>query len=92
MESVEQQSLSLLFGMEVSLLNMTPFCKRQDCRVESGAGRMTDAYYPPVYDKAGVNQNPDRNVITTSYRCQTCGKSWTTKTINGESTIHDLKG
>jgi hypothetical protein len=41
--------------------NSNPECPREDCRFSYSPGRATLAYYPPVYDKNGVNTNPDRN-------------------------------
>lgn len=75
------------------MINQTPFCDRNDCRVEgAGTGRMTTAYYAPVHDKEGVNLNPDRNTLTMNLRCLTCGKTWTQETIGQVSTVHNLKG
>jgi len=41
----------------------------------------TLVYYPPIF-KDGVNINPDRNKITTTYECQYCGNKWTISNIN----------
>lgn len=38
----------------------------------------TSTYYPPIYEN-GVNINPDRNIITTTYRCATCDQTFQTK-------------
>jgi len=49
---------------------------RDDCLFEEIGRQTTLAYYAPIYDRAGNNTNPDRNV--TSYRlyCHTCGRRW----------------
>ncbi len=42
------------------MTNPNPECPREDCRFSYGGGTTTCVYYPPVYDKNGVNINPDR--------------------------------
>jgi hypothetical protein len=49
------------------------------CRITPVCSSMTDAYYPPTYDGHGNNINPDRNTVTTQYKCWTCGKEWVTQ-------------
>ena len=44
-----------------------------------GVSCTTAVYYPPIY-KDGVNINPDRNKVTTTYNCCACGKDWTEET------------
>ena len=51
-------------------------CPRDDCMFLQGGGHTTLAYYPPIYDKNGVNTNPDRNTTTSTLKCLTCGKMW----------------
>lgn len=51
-------------------------CERQDCQYEYLHGTTTLLYFPPVYDKHGNNLNPDRNKTTATYRCMTCGDTW----------------
>lgn len=59
-------------------------CMRDDCMItEDGPGMTTMAYYPPVYNKQGVNTNPDMNITTYPRRCLACGKSWTEQWQNG---------
>jgi len=59
-------------------------CSRDDCMItEDGPGNTTMAYYPPVYNKEGVNTNPDMNITTRPQRCLSCGKSWTERYQNG---------
>lgn len=60
-----------------------PGCMRDDCMIQEGPGYSTCAYYPPVYDKQGVNINPDMNVHTYSKRCLSCGKGWSESYQNG---------
>lgn len=42
---------------------------------EVGPSVSTCVYYPPII-KDGVNINPDRNKLTTSYTCCECGHRW----------------
>lgn len=35
----------------------------------------TRVYFPPVY-KDWVNTNPDRNSISTQFRCMECNTNW----------------
>ena len=39
-----------------------------------GAQSTTLLYYPPIYDEEGINQNPDRNKITTQVMCTVCNR------------------
>lgn len=48
----------------------------KDCRFSIHGMSETCAYYPPQYDKNGVNQNPDRNIQTSHVACSVCGKQW----------------
>ena len=66
--------------------NPNPECPRDDCRFIHSPGSMTAAYYPPIYDKNGVNTNPDGNISTSTFECLTCGKRWKCKTQLGERT------
>ncbi len=59
-------------------------CVRDDCMItETGPGMTTMAHYPPVYNKQGINMNPDMNITTQQRRCLSCGKSWTESYQNG---------
>ena len=59
-------------------------CMRDDCMItEDGPGMSTMAYYPPIYNKQGINTNPDMNTTTHPRRCLSCGKSWTESYQNG---------
>jgi len=53
-----------------------PYCKKPTER-SGGMGEVTMMYFPPVWDKEGNNTNPDRNIKTTYWRCQECGKDYT---------------
>ena len=68
-----------------------PECPREDCRFIDHPGTSTLAYYFPIYDKNGVNINPDMNVSTSSLECLTCGKKWKRKTQLGKTTYEELK-
>lgn len=50
-----------------------PYCKVPTNRTYNGSSR-TLAYYTPRYDENGVNQNPDRNKSTDSYKCLKCNQ------------------
>lgn len=59
-------------------------CSRDDCLItENGPSMTTCVYYPPVYNKQGVNVNPDMNVTRHQRRCLSCGKTWTEGWQNG---------
>jgi hypothetical protein len=48
-------------------------------------------YFQPVYDKNGVNTNPDANTTTFKVNCLSCGKLWVGKTRLGETTYEEVK-
>jgi hypothetical protein len=73
------------------MINPNPECSREDCRFAYGGGSTTLAYYQPIYDKNGVNTNPDRNTTNFGVECFTCGKMWEGKTCAGETTYEELK-
>jgi len=61
-----------------------PGCSRDDCMImDNGPGMVTAAYYPPVYNKDGVNVNPNNNTSTQLRRCISCGKTWKEQWQNG---------
>ena len=66
-------------------------CPREDCRFTQSFGITTCAYYPPTYDKNGVNINPDRNTTTFEVSCGSCGRMWVGRTRLGETTYEELK-
>ena len=71
--------------------NPNPECPREDCRFAYGGGRTTLAYYQPIYDKNGVNINPDGNTTTFKVNCLSCGKLWVGKTRLGETNYVEVK-
>lgn len=73
------------------MTNPNPECPREDCKFSYRCVSTTLAYYLPVYDKNGVNINPDRNTTTFSVECFTCGRMWKGKTCVGETTYEELK-
>jgi hypothetical protein len=48
-------------------------------------------YFQPIYDKNGVNTNPDANTTTFEVSCGSCGKMWVGKTRLDETTYEELK-
>lgn len=73
------------------MTKLTPECPREDCRFLYGGGHTTLTYYPPIYDKNGVNTNPDRNTTTSTLNCLTCGKMWVGRTRLGNSTYEEVR-
>ena len=71
--------------------NPNPECPREDCRFAYGGGSTTLAYYQPIYDKNGVNINPDRNTTTFEVSCGSCGRMWVGKTCMDETTYEEVK-
>lgn len=67
-----------------------PECEREDCRFVESAGMTTLAYYQPIYDKNGVNINPDRNTTTSNLECLTCGKKWVVTYCYNQTTYTEL--
>jgi hypothetical protein len=53
-----------------------PLCDRDDCKLQEQHSCTTLAYYQPVYNSEGVNTNPDRNRISCTVNCSTCGRSF----------------
>ena len=52
---------------------LCPFCDQPTRRVYKGSSK-TLMYFQPVYDKNGINMNPDRNTVTSLYLCLDCQK------------------
>jgi hypothetical protein len=48
-------------------------------------------YYAPVYDKNGIDINPDANTTSGDCKCTTCGKAWGYSTRLGETTYKEIK-
>lgn len=63
-----------------------PTCDKECVFIPSDCGTVTDMYFPPRYDKNGVNLNPDGNIFTSSISCQTCGKKWKSTTQYNKTT------
>lgn len=57
-----------------------------ECKFRAELGNVTLAYYIPIYDKNGVNTNPDRNITTTKYYCINCQKQYTVSSQYGSET------
>lgn len=57
-----------------------------ECKFTSGLNSQTLAYYMPIYDKDGINTNPDRNTTTTEYYCINCLKQYTVASQYGTET------
>jgi len=58
----------------------------QECRFTVTGGMTTLVGYIPIYDKNGVNINPDGNITTRYIHCSTCKKNWTAKTQYDKTT------
>jgi hypothetical protein len=67
-----------------------PECPREDCRFSHSGGSTTLVAYIPIYDKNGVNTNPDRNTTTFKVNCLTCGKMWVGKSCLDETTYEEV--
>lgn len=67
------------------MININVECEKE-CMFRYGVSMTTAAYYPPVYNKAGVNVNPDMNTTSGDVTCITCGKSWFYISQNGNTT------
>lgn len=71
------------------MMTPNPTCELE-CRFSTSFGMTTAMYYPPVYDKHGVNLNPDMNVTSTTVNCSVCGKSWNSSTRGDRSTFTEI--
>jgi hypothetical protein len=72
-------------------MKQMPECPREDCQFAESMTMTTCAYYSPVYDKNGVNINPDGNTTTFTLTCYKCGKMWNGSTRYGKTTYVELK-
>ena len=72
-----------------TLQPIPPECKqcKKDCRITFGTASVTAAYYTPIYDKNGVNVNPDMNETSQIAHCNMCDKTWGVKTKGGNTTF-----
>ena len=71
--------------------NPNPECPREDCRFTYSGGTSTLVAYIPIYDKNGVNINPDANTTTFNVNCSSCGKMWVGATRLGKTTYKEVK-
>jgi hypothetical protein len=71
--------------------NPNPECPREDCRFTTYGGETTCMAFIPIYDKNGVNINPDRNKTYFTVDCVSCGKKWAGKIYMGETTYEEVK-
>jgi len=62
----------------------------KECRFIEGMSMTTAMYFTPVYDKNGVNVNPDGNITSSTVSCVTCHKKWKTSTQYGETTYEEV--
>jgi hypothetical protein len=72
------------------MINPNPECPREDCRFEIEPGVSTLAYYKPIYDKNGVNINPDMNNSTFNVYCGICNKAWRGRTQMNQTTYEEV--
>jgi hypothetical protein len=63
----------------------------KECRIQFGLSITTCMYYAPVYDKNGIDINPDANTTSGDCKCTTCGKAWGYSTRLGETTYKEIK-
>ena len=47
-----------------------------ECMFQTLPSFTTCVYYPPIYNKDGVNTNPDGNITTTQVNCIVCSKKF----------------
>lgn len=73
----KKRKMSKTEYQETNGIPVCPHCKKPTERV-GNVGMKTCMYFPPVYDKNGVNTNPDRNTITSTWHCNECGKDYKT--------------
>lgn len=66
--------------------NPNPDCAG-NCRFMNSPMMTTCAYYAPVYDKNGVNVNPDRNITSYTTVCLTCNERWDVSEQCGKTTF-----
>ena len=71
--------------------NPNPECPRDDCAFSYSGGASTLVAYIPIYDKNGVNTNPDANTTTSKINCLSCGKMWVCRTRLGNSTYEEVR-
>lgn len=57
----------------------------------TGPAFTTDMYYPPRYNRAGENLNPDGNVTSQEWSCSACEKRWIASTRLGEVEFTEIE-
>jgi hypothetical protein len=71
--------------------NPNPECPREDCKFTSFDITRTCMYFQPIYDKNGVNINPDANTTTFKVNCLSCAKLWVGKSRLDETNYEEVK-
>lgn len=64
-------------------------CSNNCVFVEKPEAR-TCMYFQPIYDKSGININPDRNTTMGTMRCITCNRKWVYKERCGETSYEEV--
>ena len=67
-----------------------PECPREDCKFSILDSATTCMYFQPIYDKNGVNINPDRNTTAFKLNCLSCGKVWVGKSRLDVTTYEEI--
>ena len=62
----------------------------KECKFIPGVSMTTAMYFTPIFDKNGVNINPDGNITSSTVSCVTCHKKWKTSTQYGETTHEEV--
>lgn len=63
--------------IETNGIPQCPHCNKPTKRT-GGMTTVTAMYFPPIYDKNGINTNPDKNRRTSFWTCQECNKDYRT--------------
>jgi ribosomal protein S27E len=71
--------------------NPNPECPRKDCKFSISSQMTTCMYFQPIYDKNGVNINPDANTTSFKVNCLSCGKLWVGKSRLDETTYDEVE-
>ena len=72
--------------------NPNPECPREDCKFTIfGGSTRTCMYFQPIYDKNGVNTNPDANTTIFKVNCLSCGKMWVGRTRLTKTTYDEVE-
>lgn len=70
-----------------------PECRDCDksCAIQFTEGTSTSMYFPPIYNKHGININPDGNSVNGKCMCTTCMKQWKYILQFGDTTFEEIK-